>query len=507
MASLDKYKLTQNTWDSDANPEKLLHFVTNMGAMVRAIVHGGTLEDYLNVKLGRNTLSHVTTPSFLVDDDDFKPPDVVNAVIDEEPSVSNLSSDTDDVNSSTDPSANSSQTMGSQTLYPAGSYYSLSIEARELDALLYNVLRMCVKGAKSVLLECVQFPSYVQGIIVLTRHHDISRNDRITQAYAGMDDLSYNGDVCAWQAQAVKAVRELFDSGATVMHYVLTRILKSFNGKLTTIQYRIAEDINQRIIDKNTNIYDMLQKYSVEIASVGSSKTSVNMAREEYPKTPGIECTYCHKMNHTAEQCYKKKRDEVPLHTAQTCSKCKRKGHLRAQCQAISHHERANVKSKVNHVKQAPINRPEQPALIANSQQPAPVTPAAVSSSAHVQSVNDGGQAAIAAKLRTDLGDMLVRLQQQQQQNHIQANTQFYNHHVQTRQALPSNYKPTVSVPLEPDKFKAVTTTSSVMDQARLRKNRAIAPKKSNGAGKGKLLEYLTGYPLTLKPKVPKAHG
>jgi hypothetical protein len=153
MASLDKYKLTQNTWDSDANPEKLLHFVTNMGAMVRAIVHGGTLEDYLNVKLGRNTLSHVTTPSFLVDDDDFKPPDVINAVIDEEPSVSNLSSDTDDVNSSADPSANSSQTMGSQTLYPAGSYYDLPIEARELDALLYNVLRMCVKGAKSVLLE------------------------------------------------------------------------------------------------------------------------------------------------------------------------------------------------------------------------------------------------------------------------------------------------------------------------------------------------------------------
>ena len=118
-----------------------------------------------------------------------------------------------------------------------------------------------------MLLECVQFPSYVQGIIVLMRHHDISKNDRVTQAFEAMDQLTFNGDVCAWQAQAVQVVRELFDSGATVMHFVLTRILKSFNGKLTTIQYRIAEDINQRIVDDNTNIYDMLQKYAVEIVN------------------------------------------------------------------------------------------------------------------------------------------------------------------------------------------------------------------------------------------------
>ena len=82
-----------------------------------------------------------------------------------------------------------------------------------------------------------------------------------------------------------EVVRELFDSGATVMHFVLTRILKSFSGKLTTIQYRIAEDINQRIIDENTNIYDMLQKYAVEIASVGASKTHVNMTKM---MTPGM---------------------------------------------------------------------------------------------------------------------------------------------------------------------------------------------------------------------------
>ena len=100
------------------------------------------------------------------------------------------------------------------------------------------------------------------------------------------------------------------------MHYVLTRIMKSFNGKLKTIQYRIAEDINQRVIDDNTNIYDMVKKYAVEIASVGDTKTNVNMASDEgsaaentKANTTGATCTYCGKRNHTAAQCYKKKRE------------------------------------------------------------------------------------------------------------------------------------------------------------------------------------------------------
>ncbi|KAF4743459.1 paraneoplastic Ma antigen [Perkinsus olseni] len=33
--------------------------------------------------------------------------------------------------------------------------------------------------------------------------------------------------------------------------------------------------------------------------------------REEYPKTPGALCTYCARMNHTAEQCIVKKRAEA----------------------------------------------------------------------------------------------------------------------------------------------------------------------------------------------------
>ena len=51
---------------------------------------------------------------------------------------------------------------GSQSLNYAGSYYDLPADARELDSVLYSVLRVCVRGSKRILLASVKIPSYVQ---------------------------------------------------------------------------------------------------------------------------------------------------------------------------------------------------------------------------------------------------------------------------------------------------------------------------------------------------------
>ena len=124
--------------------------------------------------------------------------------------------------------------------------------------MLYSVLKMCVHGSKKILLDCVSFSSYIQGICIFTRYADISRNDKITRAFDAMDQISFNGNVTVWQADAVRAIRELLESGASIMHFVLTRIMKSFNGKLKTIQCRIAEDVNGRVVDDNTNVFGMI---------------------------------------------------------------------------------------------------------------------------------------------------------------------------------------------------------------------------------------------------------
>ena len=70
---------------------------------------------------------------------------------------------------------------------------------------------------------------------ILYKHSDISKNDRITRAFHTMDKLTYNGDVQVWQTDAMSSVRELFESEASIMHYALSRILASFNGKLKII--------------------------------------------------------------------------------------------------------------------------------------------------------------------------------------------------------------------------------------------------------------------------------
>lgn len=77
-------------------------------------------------------------------------------------------------------------------------------------------------------------------------------------------------------ADAMGSVRELFEYGASIMHYALSRILTSFNGKPKTIQYNIAEVMNSREFDHFTNIFDMVQSYATGIASVGDSKHPVN---------------------------------------------------------------------------------------------------------------------------------------------------------------------------------------------------------------------------------------
>jgi len=154
-------------------------------------------------------------------------------------------------------------------------YWDLGAKALELDASLFNVLRTCVKGSKGIMLTCVQFPSYLQGMCVLYKHADLSKYDRITRALDGMDTLQWNGDVLAWQSDAMRMIKELLDSGVSIMHFVLSRVMKSFDGKLKTIQYKIAEDINGREINDQTNVFDMVQSYAADIATVGDSKETL----------------------------------------------------------------------------------------------------------------------------------------------------------------------------------------------------------------------------------------
>ena len=132
-------------------------------------------------------------------------------------------------------------------LKETGVYYSSLPEVSlKLDRQLYSLLKVSIKGTKQNLLKQVSFPSYVQGMIVLHRHCQLSHNQRKTEAMAEMERLKFKTNVHDWQVQAVSAFQELIDSGCTIMDFGLSCLMKSLQGKSKTIQYRIADDINSK---------------------------------------------------------------------------------------------------------------------------------------------------------------------------------------------------------------------------------------------------------------------
>ena len=73
MAQLEKFKLTTVVWDSDKEPRQFHVWLENFGSLVRATEHGQQLEDMLDSKLRRATVSKQSVPSFLLEDPDFAP--------------------------------------------------------------------------------------------------------------------------------------------------------------------------------------------------------------------------------------------------------------------------------------------------------------------------------------------------------------------------------------------------------------------------------------------------
>ena len=230
--------------------------MNTISSLVRATEGGTPLEDFLDFKLDRKRSVACTTPSFIADDDDFYVPATVISPrspqmvveMDEEPNT------TADTTSNTPIGA---ATVSSAFKMPQAPQHlkmrDMPRETLVLDSLLFNVLRMNVKGHKAALLDLAG-PSYVQAICVLHKHIAISRNDRKTRAFAMMNQLQYKGDVSTYQVEAMNCVKEVYDAKCTIMDYILSRVMKSFDGKSKTVQFKIAEQINNAPVSDNLKL-------------------------------------------------------------------------------------------------------------------------------------------------------------------------------------------------------------------------------------------------------------
>ena len=180
MAGIEKFEISLLQWDSDKDPDYFTSWVDQFGAVVRTMTHGETLEAYLDVKLSRSTRALQTQPSYLSQDPDFQDfsynPDVpISTYV--PPSVDIEADEADSTSANITVTSTTTSTQ-SFLLLPAANikYKDLPHDAIQLDHMLYSILRSNVKGSKNDLLRSVTFPSYIQGIIVLTKHMEICRH-------------------------------------------------------------------------------------------------------------------------------------------------------------------------------------------------------------------------------------------------------------------------------------------------------------------------------------------
>ena len=68
---------------------------------------------------------------------------------------------------------------------------------------------------------------------------------RITAAFQRIDGLAYTGDTLKFQSDFLSAKRELDNCNANMNEYLMCKLMKAFEGKSKTIQFKIADNFNK----------------------------------------------------------------------------------------------------------------------------------------------------------------------------------------------------------------------------------------------------------------------
>ena len=110
-------------------------------------------------------------------------------------------------------------------------------------------------------------------------------------------------------------MRELDTTRASVTHLIMTlcQLMKAFDGKSKAVQFKIADDFNKMDVDHpDINLYDVVQGYCADIATVGDSK----------PHAVGVAaCTVCQSDAHESAECPTRKQLARELNEAKRAKK------------------------------------------------------------------------------------------------------------------------------------------------------------------------------------------
>jgi hypothetical protein len=400
MAALEKLKISAVSWNGDTEPRNFYMWCEHMDSMVRSTRGGIPLIELLDSKLKRERSAVVATPSYLLEDPDFAPPRVsFSPRPPSEGAPRGTAADSGDTSSVATPGAGTGPASaigsGNTGYLTLGQHHlafsDLPQESRELDAMLYNVLLMNVKGSKNGLLLSVTFPSYIQGMIILHKHMDLSRLDRIMNAFAELQKLSFQGDVAQFQTQFMSLERELDNCKANITHLKMCVLMRAFDGKSKTIQYKIAEDFNTLDMDSpDFNFYDLVQKYCADLSAVGDGKGAhrVNLCTQCSGNHQLSDCPHLKQAQRNEVKRIENENKKTGGKPPVTCHSCGEVGHYSNACPSSKGQEIRDKDRSRNKSRRAMLaaKKAAEKEASDGSEDPAPAAPSAAVMSAAVDS-------------------------------------------------------------------------------------------------------------------------
>ena len=192
---------------------------------------------------------------------------------------------------------------------------------------------------------------------------------RIGLVLGKLQNPFFHGHVLRFQSDFLAVKRELDTTQASVTHLVMCQLMKAFDGKSQTVQFKIVDDFNKMILDDpNNNLYDLVQGYCADLATVGDSK----------PHAVGaVICTVCQSETHDSAEFPTRKQLARELNEANRAKKLKDQGVSGRQPRKSNpSHAHLTCHScgtlSLGHIS---LNCPEKKAVLAAHALPAPYAP------------------------------------------------------------------------------------------------------------------------------------
>ena len=388
MAEISRLKVTPPSWNSDKEPNGYSKWSKALSGFVRTCAGGSELEDYREEKLGIVSRASNYVPSCISSDPDFAvaagedtvdgatrshapPPRPMLSPGGIGPSRSDQDNTPRPNHSLNTPRSSTRHGSSREDSYYTAtrSYQDLSQQAKTLDQHMYSIMLQNVTGSKAVLLHHVSFSSYVQASIVFSKHEDISRNTRKTEAIENMESLKFVS-VNQWSIDSVNCFQELRDSKVTIEDYALMCLVRSLSGKSKVVQHSIVKDINNNEYGGQLVIYDLVYKYATELASVEGVKAKVaNRVQEgdEIDTDPSgvnsindVICHNCGKKGHYQRDCPTPKKGS-PNDDKPNCTYCNKPGHKRKDCNKRKSDEKKKLKAEASASSANSVNDVDNP--------------------------------------------------------------------------------------------------------------------------------------------------